>query len=225
MRFTVFTSIAVFLACAFPAMAAGPYNPKIEVLAEMNRVPPLQNPGWSKADEILGRKVIDRKNKVVGTVNDVVLNENGNIAALNVSFDRLRLGAPVYIGYGVLNIKPVTNGYAMTFDDDKIAEIYPSLLAGTETAAGGEDTVSLKSLRGMEVWSQDGRRIGLADDILFGGNGNRADALYVTMQSGTLRGAMAIPFGQAHMEEIGQTRRMGIADDLADAMIALAKEK
>ncbi len=218
--------IALFLLIFFlvpaPGFAADPYNTKIQTLSDLNRIAPLQRPEWDSTNDILGRKIIDNKMKVVGTAKDILLSPNGNIVSMNIDFDRLRLGAPIYVDYSTLNMRPTSNGYAMDFEAQQIADIYPSLLAEVATAAGtDEDTVSLDRLRGLEVWAEDGRRIGALNDVLFGGDGNRAEALYVSMTYGTLRGeTIAIPFNQGKVREVSAQRRMYIPDDMADAMIA-----
>lgn len=224
---TVFLSALVFALPSGAIAAESPaYNPRQEIIMDMNRIAAAQNPKFEKTEKILGRRILDRKNKVVGIVNDVVLNENGNISFLDVEFDRMQLSRSVLINYGTLNIEPVTNGYAMTFDSKEIEKLYPSLLADIETAAGDDEAYSLKKLAGMEVWTTGGRRIGKIDDVLFGSNGQRAEALYVGLSINTMHNkAVAMPFGDADFSKAIKLRRVVIPDDMADAMIAFAQGK
>lgn len=60
-----------------------------------------------------------------------------------MSIDRMKLGRPVFVNYGSFNVKTVANGYAMAFDAKEIENLYPSMLAEIETAAGEEDTYAL----------------------------------------------------------------------------------
>jgi sporulation protein YlmC with PRC-barrel domain len=208
---------------ALPVSAAD-YNPKTEVIAQTNRINALQNPKYDRAAEVLGRRILDRKSKVVGDVNDIILNENGNISYLDVEFDRLQLRNKVYVNYGTFNIRPTTNGYAMTFDANEIESVYPAMLADIESAAGEEDSYSLQKLQGMEVWTESGRKIGNISDVLFGADGQRAELIYVTLSSGNTRGdGLAIPYTDAGFDEVASKRRITVADTTADAMVAFTQ--
>jgi sporulation protein YlmC with PRC-barrel domain len=224
MRFAAFFVLVFFAFTTLPALGAD-YNPKTEIIAEINRAHPLQNPKYETATDILGRRMLDRKNKVVGSIKDIVLNQTGGIAFLDVDFDRMKLGRKVFVNYSTFNVKPVTNGYAMSFDSNEIEEIYPSLLADIESAAGDEDNVlSLSKVQGTEVWNASGERIGTVNNILFGSNGQRAEAVYITLTQGNLRGdGIAVPFSQVNFSEVAGKRRATVADDTAEAMIAFAR--
>lgn len=63
-----------------PTCCAAVYNPKTQQITSLNRIDPLQNPQYESASDILKRRMLDRKNKVVGSIRDIVINENGNIA-------------------------------------------------------------------------------------------------------------------------------------------------
>ncbi len=225
MRFAAlsFICLAVTSLAATPALLAD-YNSQSEKISDMNRNNPLQSPQLDKSADILGRRMLDRKNKVVGSIQDIVLNENGNIAYLNVKFDRMQLSRPVFVNYSRFNVSTVSNGYAMTMNDDEIEALYPELLADIETAAGEDDTYSLRKLQGMKVSTLAGRDIGTIEDVLFGANGKRAEAIYVKMSSGNLRGkGVAIPFGEVDFANSAMTRQASITEDTARAMSDVAK--
>jgi sporulation protein YlmC with PRC-barrel domain len=219
--------LAFVITCIFalPATAAS-YSQKTEQIIAVNRMAPLQNPKYDRSEEILGRRMLDRKNKVVGDIEDVVLNEYGGIAFLDVKFDRIRLPRAVFVNYTGFDIQPVTNGYAMTFEASEIEGAYPQMLADIATAAGDEDTYSLKKLRGVSVKTSSGRIIGQVDDILFGGNGERAEAFYIGLTVGTLRGrSVAVPFGEVNLAKVASAREVTISDETADTLIDIAKDK
>lgn len=220
---------AVLIAVFFPATAfavTASYSPHAEALAELNRIKPLQNPRYDTSKEILNRRILDRKNKVVGEVRDVILNDNGSISFLNIDFDRLNLAQSVPVNYGALKMEPVTDGYGMTFDSKEITDIYPTFLANIESAAGEEDVFALSKMNGMEVWNESGRRIGRVSDVLFAGNGARAEALYVAMDGGSFSGrAIAIPFSAPDFTQAATQRRLIVADEMADAMTTVAQNK
>lgn len=206
-----------------PALAQD-YNHTLETLNNFNRIKPLQNPEYEHADDLLERRVLDRKNKVVGEVRDILLNTNGSISSIAVEFNRLRLNTEVYLNTRTMDVSPVSNGYALSIEDDQIRDIYPELLAGIETASGQSDVFSVKNITGAKIRAADGRYLGLVDQVLFGGHGERAEALYVKMKYGTLRGkSIAIPFGSAQFSTHGSQTKITVNDTMADAMISFAK--
>ncbi len=234
MRLAAFSIARLFLvmllvglaASSAHASSAAVYNPKTQQITTLNRTDPLQSPRYESASDVLKRRMLDRKNKVVGSIRDIIINENGNISYIDVDFDRMKLGRPVFVNYASFNVKAASNGYAMAFDAKEIENLYPSLLAEIETAAGKEDTYSLSKMKGLEVWTASGRRIGTVSDVLFGSEGRRAELLYVTLTTGNLRGAgVGIPFGEADYTEVSAKRRVTIADDTAEAVLLVAKEK
>src|SRR5262249_53000869 len=139
----------------------------------------------------------------------------------------LRLGPAVYLGYGATNVKPASNGYSINFDDDQIADLYPSLLAQVETAAGTQqDTYSLSKLPGMEVWSEDGHRLGTIQNLFFDASGSRAEAVYISMTGDGMNGEpVAIPFGQVQSENVNNAQRLTVSDDMAQAMASYVQTR
>jgi sporulation protein YlmC with PRC-barrel domain len=223
-RLFIVTLLVCFAATSAHA-AAAVYNPKTQQITTLNRIDPLQNPQYESASDILKRRMLDRKNRVVGSIRDIVINENGNIAYIDVDFDRMKLGRPVFVNYGSFNVKAVANGYSMAFDAKEIENLYPSMLAEIETAAGEEDTYALSKMKGLELWTASGRRIGTVSDVLFGSEGRRAELLYVSLTTGNLRGAgVAIPFGQADYSGLSTKRRVTLPDDTAEAVLLFAEE-
>ena len=222
--FYILTALLFLAAClaVLPVYAAE--KTQSGVVADLNRIDPLQNPRYDEGNDLLKRHILDRKNKVVGEVEDVVVNKNGNIAYLNVQFDRLQRSQPVFVNYFEYNVKPVTNGYALAFDSREVDEFYPALLAGIEAAAGDDEAFSLRKLQGLDVVTASGRRIGTVGDVLFAYNGQRAEALYIRLDVDTLRGkGVAVPFSDASYVEAAASRQISIPDNLADAAIAFAR--
>ncbi|MGQ0526607.1 MAG: PRC-barrel domain-containing protein [Alphaproteobacteria bacterium] len=196
-----------------------------EDLTTLNRIQPLQHPDYDTSKEILDRRILERKNKVIGEVDDVVLNGNGNIVSLEVEFDRLGHHQPVTLNYNSMNAEPVTNGYILGFEQSEIEDLYPAMLANVETAAGGEEEYySLQRLTGTEIRTPDGRRIGKIADVLFGARGDRAEAFYVTMEQGTARGkGIAIPYDVLEIRRDGGVLKATVTPEQAKAMSDFSK--
>ena len=223
-KFTLISMVLCLI--AFPA-SAEQYGRTLEMINQLNEIKPLQNPGYESADEVLKRRVLDQKNKVVGDVKDVILKDNGSISHLQIDFNRLRLGSEVYVNYRDLNARPSTNGYMFGFSGDQIKTLYPTFLADMETASGENDeSFSLRKVLGSQVVADDGRKLGVVEDVLFSSDGSRAEAYYITMQINPVRGhTIAVPIGMGRLES-GMVfgRRLVIGDNEADAMIDYAEE-
>lgn len=216
-------ALLLMVATAQP-LHADTLNRSLETLNKLNQIQPLQNPGYHTGDKLLGGRILDRKNKVVGELHDILLTPGGEVSSIAVEFDRLRLNTEVYLGYNDLQIKPVSNGYALGLDDGQIKNAYPEMLAGIESAAGNSDIFSVRKIVGADVKARDGRHLGVVDQVLFTGNGARAEALYVAMKYGTLRGeGVAIPFGSARIGYKDGRTSVLVGDDIADSMISIAQ--
>lgn len=198
---------------------AASYSRVFEMISELNDSDPLQDPGYERSADVLDRRVLDSKNKVVGEVKDIILGSNGNISSLNVDFNRLRLGQQVYLNYRDMRIGTRNNGYELGIEDDQIEAMYPELLANIETAAGAENTYSVRKIIGANLKDEKGNNIGKVQDVLFDSRGKRAVALFVSMKllSAGNRG-MAVPFGTAKYDHFPKDRSIVVSDAQAKAM-------
>jgi sporulation protein YlmC with PRC-barrel domain len=204
------------------------YSRYLENLNEINRARPEQSPKFQPSKDILNDRILDTTNRVVGEVKDLLLTRSGSIENLNANFNRLKLGTDeLYVNYNDLNIRPVTNGYKMSYTDDQIEEIFPSLLANMASAAGGDqDEFSLKKIVGSKVKAKDGRTLGTVKDVLFDQLGGRAELLLVSMSYKALRGeTVAVPFSLAKYDGSGSALSVTMPNEMAEAMITYAGEK
>jgi len=224
MRIASFIAIATLIFATLPANAFAQSNRALEQLSALNRIDPMQNPEFDSAEDIINRKIVDRKNKVIGTADDVIINQNGTIASIRTELDRLRLGSEINLNFRTLRIRTVSNAYALNMDSDEIAELYPQLLSNIETASGDNaNTFSTRELIGTTLRANDGRKLGKVGSILFSSNGGIASAVYAEMSYGTLRGeTLAVPFRSIKFDSERGRLRGTIDNDLADAMISIA---
>jgi sporulation protein YlmC with PRC-barrel domain len=222
--------IALLIMLALPALAAAPgsseFNSNLLTVREFNKIKPMQNPEYERGTRVLERRVLDSKNKVVGGVDDIVLAPNGSIESLKIDFDRLRLNTAVYVNFRTLKVNSVTRGYQLSFNENEITDIYPGLLADIATAAGDEGDLSTSRIRGTTVMSENGRRIGTVEDVLFSSSGNRAQALYIEMAGSSMNETgVAIPFRSGAFREQGSKMTLVVPDVMADAMMNFASNK
>ncbi len=221
-RLLIAITLIVF---AFSAQAQG-VGANVQTLNDYNKLQPLQNPQYERAEKILDRRILDSKNRVVGEVNDVIVGPNGSISALEVEFDRLRLNAPVYLNYRDMEIRTGGKSYILKFDQEQITSLYPEILAQVDTAAGALDDLSVSKLKDSEILAHDGRKIGQVSEILFSADGDRVEAIYVGLTTGVLRGkSVAIPLRAAQFGTDSAQKINGIvSNEMADAMIEYASK-
>lgn len=228
MKFMALAFTALLLAFSLPHAAQAQsieFSKAVQDLRAMNRLNPRQSPQFKTSEEVMKGHILDRTRKTVGEIHDVLLGASGAIDSLHVEFDRLQLLAEVYIDYDDMGIKPTSSGYITSFEDEEIESVFPELLAGIATASGSETIYSTTKLIGKQISSVDGRNLGKIEEILFDGQGGRASAMLVKMNYGRLTGtALAIPFGVASIDTSGAQTKITVEKQMADAMIAVAKE-
>ena len=193
----------------------------VKRLEQINKRKPEQSSNYERSKDVLSGRMLDKTNRVVGKLNDIVLDRSGSIEMLDINFDRLRIDAKrLNLNYGQFGIRPASNGYKMSYTDDQIIELVPELLANIETASGrNTNTYSVKKLIGRTVYSRDGRKIAKISDILFDSAGNRAEFALVKMEYKGVRGKkFAIPFSVPSY----RGKKISVKNDFADAMIEYA---
>lgn len=203
------------------------YIHAVSAISEANRYNPQRSQHHTSAEALMAERVMDSKNKVIGEVRDIILNQSGAIAMLNVDLNRMRVGAgPLYLNYRQMGLRPVSNGYKMNYSDAQIEEMVPALLAGIEAAAGADNRFSVRKLIGRPVQNADGIVLGRVEDVLFDARGDYAQLLYVSVNhQGVRNKTMAIPFDAAEYNGTHQGVRIAVNDDLAAAMIDFGKKR
>lgn len=195
----------------------------VERIDAINKRRPEQNNRHERAKDVLSARVLDRTNRVIGEVRNVILDRNGTIAFLNIEFNRMqmKIGA-LEVNYRDLGFQPVTNGYKMSYTDDQIEALAVELLANIETASGPAiDKHSLKALTGKNLHDVKGQKIAIIEDILFDNKGSRAELLLISMQYNSLSGkSFAIPFAELK----SQNNILSVRNSFFDAMKLYAQE-
>lgn len=188
-------------------------------LETLNEKDPEQNRSFIGMGDIIGRRILDNTNRVLGDVRDITLDRNGGIVNLQADLDRLNLGAGTMpINFDRFGVRLSNNAYKLNFNDDQIAGLVPEILATIPTAAGeNTDTFSLKKIRGKKVYAFDGRYIGKVRNVMFNASGTRAEMLYIDIGYKSLNGKkLGIPFAGNTYE----SNSIKVRDDMADAALA-----
>lgn len=198
-------------------------------LTDLNRIKPLQNPRNELSEDMLDRDILDQKNKTVGKLDDLFINDEGKIAALFVHFDRLRLSDAVYMDPDVLDIKVMDDAFRLGFNEEQIEDLHAELLAETVAAAGDvdEDVLSLTDMLGEQVTtSPKGLRIGEVEDVLFDRKARVVRGVYLNINYKTIRDfGIAVPFNVLTFEQEAGDLKVTVADDYADVILEYAEER
>lgn len=225
------TILITFLLLAFisaPALAelrkdiAPRYSSVVNDLSRINAERPEQSRYHKHAKKILGSRVLDKTNRVVGKVNNIILDRSGGIAMMDVNFNRMRLDQDsLIIDYSIMNARPATNGYKLGNTDDQIEAMLPEILNDMATASGERsNTHSLKKLLGRSLYDQDNNKIARIENVLFNSTGSRAEYLFIEMKDGSVRGEkFAIPFAVMRMKK----NRLYVSNKYAESMVHYAK--
>jgi sporulation protein YlmC with PRC-barrel domain len=199
----IFTAILALCVIAFAAISPAvaqdtpEYFSALDTINRINKSKPQQRAGQDSVKEVIKGRILDSRNKVVGEIKDVILDRNGAISQLDVEFDRLRLGTDrMTINYSQFGVRPVSNGFKLSYTDDQIVELVPAILGGIETASGGNnENYSIRKMVGRTVKNKDGKTIGKVSDILF--DNGRADYLLIAVSANSARGEkVAVPFSR-----------------------------
>ena len=220
LTFILWTALGAALS---PSAFAQGLDPYYDTLAQYNSIAPKQNPQWEGADSTLKSKIQDNKNKVIGDLNNIIVNENGSIQSLEVNLNRIQLGA-ANLNYRELQIQSSARSYALNMDDARIKEVFPEILASIDTAAGdSSSSISVENLIGANIRADDGRRIGKVSDVMFSDRGDGVTALVVDVTYKTIRGeTIALPFSSVEYLPKGNGFEVLLADQQADTLLEFA---
>nr|MBX2835103.1 PRC-barrel domain-containing protein [Micavibrio sp.] len=118
-----------------------------------------------------------------------------------------------------MNLAPSGNGYKTGFTKEQVSDMLPQLLSAIATASGDDGLLSLTHLKGAQVWTASGRKIGKIEDVLFDQLGGKAELLFINMGNSILSDdQIAIPFAAATYTHDGRVIKATIPDVMAKAM-------
>ncbi len=217
-------ALALFI-LAIPSVQADVINADYIKLTELNRLKPLQNPEFETIEEVLGLNILDRRSHVIGKVKDLlVLKSNGSLQNIGVELNDIRLNTMIFMNRDVIR-GTKTSGYEIALEEEEVEDLFPALLAQTEPA-GASNTVSIQTLQGARITASNNRILGTVKNVLLNDTRTKADAVYVSMKYGNMRGKeFAIPFSNLDYNNLSQSNRsVSVSDSFADTMIKYAKQ-
>jgi sporulation protein YlmC with PRC-barrel domain len=143
---------------------------------------------YTELNEVLGRKITDETNRVIGKVTDVRLGKGGVIKTFIADFDNIGAGSGRYAVNPRLLQKPSRGSYSMSMHRDNAGRFVSEI----EPATGSEASFPANSLVGAKITGASGQRFGTVQKVLLNSSGSRVFALLVRGGYGKV-GTYALP--------------------------------
>ncbi|MCB9982828.1 MAG: PRC-barrel domain-containing protein [Rhodospirillales bacterium] len=219
--------LALILICAPSAKAFAEDFTATRTWEELDKIDaarPLRSAKYKDAKDMLSARILDETNRVIGEVDDIILDRNGAITQLTVDFDRLRLGiGPLNINYNDMRTRKATNGFKLGYSNNEIRARVPQILADMETASGeNEDTYSLKKLIGQPIYNTKSAKLGEIEEILFDQVSGRAKFMALKLSEKSVRGKTAlIPFSEARYQDA----KLTVSNNFSNILLAYIQAK
>ncbi len=222
-RYLVFVLLGLLLVS--PAFAAEPPQKEnyTATLLALNRTRPAQNPNFAMGKEILNRRLIDKNQRTLGKVEDIILNSDGKFASITTTVDTS--GFRQEIGFDVASyiVDPTRDTFMVNMDKAQIKASLPKLLAEIETSAGDSAPITIDSLRKGEVRRADRSIVAQISDVMVNDRTKQVEALLVVIANGAHRGStIAIPYEAWSLKREGDKAIVTVGNAEADTMILMA---
>ena len=190
-------------------------------LRDMNRVKPLQDHRYHQLKDVLNRRILDKTNRVMGTVEDITFNMDGTVATVVADLDRLQLGEAIPLSLEDIGIESMSKGYRVDIAGAKIEDLYSTFLANIATASGDNNKVlSVNSLMGQSISMQAFLNVAKVTDILFDEPATRVHAIYVTVNHRTIRKkGVALPIDAFDFSEENGRIKIMVKAGLGDSLL------
>lgn len=224
----------ILIVLALFALPSGPLyaqdltiTPAWEQLDEIKKSKPAQNAKYIDAQTILSGRILDRTNRVIGDVEDALVDQNGAIKKLTIDFNRLRLGTgSLSVDYKEIRAHAATNGFKIGYSDDEIRARLPQILAQMETAAGSDsgdhDFHSLEGFAGKPLYNEKGEIIGVIENVFFDRQSRRAKFFSLSFRHKSALGKSAvIPLRKTKYQD----SQIIVENDYSEILLAFAQEK
>jgi len=124
-------ALAVLLVCASPAAFAANSNRAATNQPEMT----IQN-DQLRAHKMIGAAVYDRNNQRIGSIQDIVLNKDGNVADVVVDVGRFLHMGGKFVAVKFSDIKTDHNRLTLDRSKEQLQQAQAYMLEDTNTGAG-----------------------------------------------------------------------------------------
>lgn len=218
-------TISFFISDRSSATEVTPEAYKAALLA-LNKSPVTQNPDYSLGRQVVRRRLLDKNNRAIGKINDIILLPDGKFKSIEASITTA--GFRENVGFNVESyvIDPTDSSFTIAMDKAQINQNMAQLMSDIETSSGPDAPLTLNSLRGANIVDPKGVAIAKIEDAVVNDKQGLVQALLVRMSAGKNRGSvMAIPYEAAEVRGSGSRIDLVLRDDQVLAVTSLSKPR
>ncbi|PZP54720.1 MAG: hypothetical protein DI586_09040 [Micavibrio aeruginosavorus] len=193
-------------------------------LLELNRVKPGQNPDLILGKNQLNGRILDKNQRTIGKVRDILVAPNGKFETVLTKIDVSGFREEVAFDVASYVTEPTPDTFTVALDKDQLKQNMPKLMAATNTAAGSSSSLTISSLQNGTIYKPDGTVIAKVKDVLIDTRNMQISSLVVKLSSGNNRGAeIAIPYEAAAAKLNGNKVDLTVTDAQAEVIASMAK--
>ncbi len=195
-------------------------------LLELNRTKASQNPAFTLGKDVMDRRILDKNQRTMGRVEDIILAPNGEFQTIVAKIDTSGFRETVSFDVASYIVNPMPGSFTVAMDKNQIKQNMPALMAQIETAAGEDAPLTVNTLRNGSVSKEDGTPVAKVQDVMVDNKSNQILALLVTILAGSNRGAsIAIPY-EASSASVEQGRaNLTVTDEQAKIITSMATRR
>ena len=193
-------------------------------MLDLNRSPVTQNPVFSVGKEVLNRRILDKNQRAIGKITDIVLLSDGSFQTLEANINTGGFREDVSFDMKSYIIDPTTSSFTVAMDKSQINNNMATLLSGIETTAGEDAApITLNRLRGANIFDSQGYIIAKVEDALIRDNINKVEGLLIKVSSGKNRGTtIAVPYEASDIIQKGSRVDLVVTQDQAQVITSLS---
>ena len=195
-------------------------------LLELNRNPVTQNPDYSLGRQVVKRRLLDKNNRAIGKINDIILMPNGKFKSIEANITTAGFREDVGFNVESYVTDPTDSSFTIAMDKTQINQNMAQLMADIETSSGPDAPLTLNSLRGANIVDPKGMAIAKIEDAVVIDKQGLVQALLVRMSAGKNRGSvMAIPYEAAEVRRSGARTDFVLREDQVMSVMSLSKPR
>lgn len=226
MRRIIIFALASFL-CIGQVQAEGMADEAYtSVLLELNRIRPDQNPNITLGKNQLNARILDKNQRTLGKVIDIVVAADGKFETILTKVDISGFREDVAFDVASYVIDPTPDTFTISLDKSQLKDNIAQLMAATSTASGETGPFTVKALQNGDIYKADGSQIAKVKDVLIDNRNLKIISMLVTISSGTKRGStVAIPYEAAQAKLNGSKASLTVTDAQAEIMTSMATRR
>ncbi len=192
-------------------------------LLELNKIRPEQSPNFVLGDTQLKGRVIDKNQRTMGRVNNIIVGPDGKYQTILTRTEESGFREEVAIDVATYISNQTPNTFTVSLDRDQLKNNMARLLAATSTAAGEDSPLTIANLQRGTIYKTGRKPVAGVSDVLVDAKNMQIVALIVKMTSGqNQRDPIAIPYEAMSVKRNGDKLELTITDAQADMIASMA---